>query len=55
MAKDLRLAQKAATSSGQSTPFGAHAATAFTEFADTQGALDFSAIYKTLRALPERD
>jgi len=33
----------------------AQAATAFTEFADTQGSFDFSAIYKTLRALPERD
>jgi len=55
MAKDLRLAQKAATSSGQSTPFGAQAATAFSEFAETQGSLDFSAIYKTLRALPEQD
>jgi len=32
-----------------------NAETAFTEFADTQGALDFSAIYKTLRALPEGD
>ncbi|MEO0389972.1 MAG: NAD-binding protein, partial [Pseudomonadota bacterium] len=53
MAKDLRLAQAAATASGQSTPFGAEAARAFTAFAETGGALDFSAIYTTLRALPK--
>ena len=52
MAKDLRLAQAAAKASGQSTPFGAEAARAFTEFAERDGALDFSAIYRTLRALP---
>ena len=53
MAKDLRLAQDAATSSGQKTPFGAEAARAFTEFAETSGDRDFSAFYATLRALPE--
>lgn len=53
MAKDLRLAQAAATSTGQITPFGAEAARAFTEFARMDGNLDFSAIYKTLRALPD--
>lgn len=54
MAKDLRLAQEAARSSGQETPFGALAASSFTEFAkDTGGAEDFSAYYRTLRALPE--
>jgi 3-hydroxyisobutyrate dehydrogenase len=52
MAKDLRLAQAAAASAGQATPFGAEAARAFTEFAETQGSLDFSASYTTLRALP---
>lgn len=52
MAKDLRLAQAAAASSGQATPFGAHAAKAFTEFAETRGDRDFSAYYTTLRALP---
>lgn len=54
MAKDLRLAQAAAEASGQETPFGAEAARAFTAFAETGGALDFSAIYTTLRALPAK-
>ncbi|MBD3666253.1 3-hydroxyisobutyrate dehydrogenase [Sulfitobacter aestuariivivens] len=54
MAKDLRLAQAAASSTGQATPFGAEAARAFTEFAEADGGLDFSAIYKTLRALPDQ-
>ncbi|PSM16389.1 NAD(P)-binding domain-containing protein [Nitratireductor sp. StC3] len=50
MAKDLRLAQAAARSSGQTTPFGALAANAFTDFADgADGGLDFSAYYRTLR------
>ena len=50
MAKDLRLAQAAAASSGQSTPFGAAAAKTFTEFAESGGGeFDFSAIYRTLR------
>ncbi len=53
MAKDLRLAQAAAASSGQPTPFGAKAAETFTAFAENHGALDFSAIYQTLRALPD--
>ncbi len=52
MAKDLRLAQAAAASSGQPTPFGAEAAKAFTEFAEISGDRDFSAYYTTLRALP---
>ena len=52
MAKDLCLAQAAAASSGQRTPFGAKAAKAFTEFAETRGDRDFSAFYTTLRALP---
>ena len=50
MAKDLRLAQAAAASSGQATPFGAAAAETFTEFAEQGGGeFDFSAIYRTLR------
>ncbi|MEM7075793.1 MAG: NAD(P)-binding domain-containing protein [Pseudomonadota bacterium] len=49
MAKDLRLAQAAAHSAGQLTPFGADAARAFTTFAETQGDKDFSAFYTTLR------
>ncbi|MGI9419500.1 MAG: 3-hydroxyisobutyrate dehydrogenase [Geminicoccaceae bacterium] len=53
MAKDLRLAQAAAESSGQATPFGAAAAQTFTEFAESGGGeFDFSAIYRTLRSLP---
>ncbi|MEM0949669.1 MAG: NAD(P)-binding domain-containing protein [Pseudomonadota bacterium] len=50
MAKDLRLAQKAARTSGQPVPFGKEAAEAFTAFAETHGDLDFSAIYRTVRA-----
>jgi 3-hydroxyisobutyrate dehydrogenase len=49
MAKDLRLAQAAAAAVGQPTPFGAEAAQRFTEFAETEGNLDFSAIYRTIR------
>ena len=37
MAKDLRLAQAAAETSGQSTPFGEQAAARFTEFAESGG------------------
>ncbi len=55
MAKDLRLAQAAARGAGQATPFGAEAAERFTKFAeDGGGALDFSAIYTTLRSQPEK-
>ena len=51
MAKDLRLAQQAAETSNQSTPFGAEAARRFTEFVETgNGDLDFSAIYRTIRS-----
>lgn len=50
MAKDLRLAQQAASLSGQNTPFGAEAAKAFTEFAENGGGdFDFSAYFKSLR------
>ncbi|MBX2868065.1 MAG: 3-hydroxyisobutyrate dehydrogenase [Acidiferrobacterales bacterium] len=50
MAKDLGLAQQAATSTGQKTPFGEAAAARFQEFADKgDGELDFSAIYQTIR------
>jgi 3-hydroxyisobutyrate dehydrogenase len=50
MAKDLRLAQAAASAAGQQTPFGAEAARRFTEFAESgAGDLDFSAIYRTIR------
>ena len=52
MAKDLRLAQAAAAASGQATPFGAEAARRFTAFAQDAevGELDFSAIYRSIRA-----
>lgn len=51
MAKDLLLAQAAARSSGQATPFGTHAAETFADFASgADGSLDFSAYYRTLRA-----
>jgi len=51
MAKDLRLAQAAAESSGQRTPFGDAAARRFTAFAEDAdaGNLDFSSIYRTIR------
>ena len=50
MSKDLRLAQAAAQSSGQETPFGRQAAERFTAFAEEgDGNLDFSAIYETIR------
>ncbi|MBT5433057.1 MAG: 3-hydroxyisobutyrate dehydrogenase [Rhodospirillaceae bacterium] len=50
MAKDLGLAQDAAQSCGQATPFGAEAARRFAEFAAGDGGdLDFSAIYRTIR------
>lgn len=50
MAKDLRLAQAAAQSSGQATPFGAMAAEQFSQFAEqTGGNLDFSSFYQQLR------
>jgi len=52
MAKDLRLAQAAAQATGQDTPFGAEAARRFTEFSQdpSAGALDFSAIYRSIRS-----
>ena len=50
MAKDLGLAQEAAKTSGQETPFGREAARRFAEFTeDSGGDLDFSAIYRTIR------
>ena len=54
MAKDLRLAQAAARSNNQQTPFGAMAADHFSEFAEAHGGLDFSAFYTKLRDLPAR-
>ena len=54
MAKDLRLAQAAARSNNQQTPFGAMAAKHFTDFAETNGGLDFSAFYTQLRDLPAK-
>jgi len=51
MAKDLRLAQLAASISGQKTPFGAEAAKAFTEFSENGGGdFDFSAYFRSLRS-----
>ena len=50
MAKDLSLAQEAATICGQRTPFGAEAARRFAHFdASGHGDLDISAIYRTIR------
>jgi len=51
MAKDLGLAQEAAASCGQETPFGAEAARRFAAFTEESGGdLDFSAIYRTIRS-----
>lgn len=50
MAKDLRLAQAAASLSGQEIPFGAAAAERFSAFvASGDGNLDFSAIFQQIR------
>lgn len=53
MAKDLSLAQQAASISGQTTPFGAEAARRFARFAASgHGDLDISAIYRAIRPGP---
>ena len=50
MAKDLALAQQAASTSGQTTPFGAEAARRYARFAVAgHGDLDISAIYQAIR------
>lgn len=50
MAKDLALAQQAASTCGQTTPFGAEAAKRFARFAASgHGELDISAIYRAIR------
>ena len=48
MLKDLRLAMEAAETAGASTPLGKHARELYEAFAADNGALDFSAIIKTL-------
>jgi len=48
MLKDLRLAMEAAGTSDAATPLGKHAAEIYEAFAGENGALDFSAIIKTL-------
>ncbi|MBA4163849.1 MAG: 3-hydroxyisobutyrate dehydrogenase [Erythrobacter sp.] len=48
MLKDLRLAMEAAKASGAATPLGSHARELYEAFAVDNGALDFSAIIKTL-------
>ncbi|MEO0463207.1 MAG: 3-hydroxyisobutyrate dehydrogenase [Pseudomonadota bacterium] len=48
MLKDLRLAMEAADSAGASTPLGEHVKALYEAFAQEHGALDFSAIIKTL-------
>jgi 3-hydroxyisobutyrate dehydrogenase len=48
MLKDLRLAMEAAETAGASTPLGKHARELYEAFAAENGALDFSAIIKTL-------
>ena len=53
MAKDLRLASKAAAEAGIDVPFGSEAARRFTSFADEgNGDLDYSAYYRTLKGGP---
>ncbi|WP_338447130.1 3-hydroxyisobutyrate dehydrogenase [Pelagerythrobacter marensis] len=48
MLKDLKLAMEAAETSGASTPLGRHAKDLYEAFAAEHGALDFSAIIKSL-------
>lgn len=48
MLKDLRLAMEAAETAGATTALGKHAAEIYEAFAEDNGALDFSAIIKTL-------
>lgn len=48
MLKDLRLATEAAGGVDASTPLGRHAQEIYEKFAEENGALDFSAIIKTL-------
>ncbi|AKM08613.1 3-hydroxyisobutyrate dehydrogenase [Pelagerythrobacter marensis] len=48
MLKDLKLAMEAAETSGASTPLGQHAKELYEDFAAEHGALDFSAIIKSL-------
>ncbi len=48
MLKDLRLAMEAAGSADANTPLGKHAQEIYEAFAKENGALDFSAIIKTL-------
>jgi 3-hydroxyisobutyrate dehydrogenase len=48
MLKDLRLAMEAADAAGAKTPLGEQAAALYEDFAKDAGALDFSAIIKTL-------
>ena len=51
MAKDLSLAQEAASTSGQTNPFGDEAARRFARFAASgHGDLDISAIYRAIRS-----
>ncbi len=49
MLKDLKLAEAAAVASGADTALGRHAASLYAAFAETGGALDFSAIIKAIR------
>jgi len=48
MLKDLRLAMEAAGTAGANTPLGKHSQEIYEAFAKENGALDFSAIIKTL-------
>ncbi|MCZ4551670.1 3-hydroxyisobutyrate dehydrogenase [Gordonia rubripertincta] len=49
MNKDLGLAMAAVESTGSTAPLGEHAATLYADFAQENGAKDFSAIIETLR------
>lgn len=49
MNKDLGLAMAAVESTGSSAPLGEHAATLYSDYAQANGAKDFSAIIETLR------
>ena len=56
MAKDLSLARDAASTTGQTIPFGAEAARRFADFAASgHGDLDMSAIYQVIRQGPDAE
>lgn len=52
MLKDLNLSQQAAEGANAATPLGKHARDLYEAFAESNGALDFSAILPYLEKMP---